>query len=249
MEAAPKDDALRLKFFERLADGELFLLLEEEHEGDAPLKPRLFPVEDQTFVVVFDREERLAEFAGEAPYAALSGRILAQMLAGQGLGLGLNLTVAPSEMLLPPEAIDWLKDTLAHAPTQSEARPESIMPPQGLPEVLITALDTKLALAGGLARIAYLAGVIYEDGTKTHLLAYVDHLLGSEETLAHLVAEALTFSGIEAGALDVAFFAPSDPLCAAFARHGLRFDLPQPEAKAQTPTAPGMDPARPPRLK
>lgn len=249
MEAAPQDDALRLRFFERLADGELFLLLETEHAGDAPLEPRVFPVEDQSYVLVFDREERLADFAGEAPYAALSGRVLADMLAGQGIGLGLNLTVAASEMLLPPEALDWLKDTLAHAPSEAMAKPEEITPPHGLPEQLITALDAKLAIAGGLARVAYLAGVTYEGGAKTHLLAYVDHMPGAEGALAQLVAEALTFSGIEAGVLDVAFFAPSDPLCAALARIGLRFDLPAPEPQSTGPSAPGMDPNKPPILR
>ena len=34
MTSAPEDDALRLAFFERLADGELFLLLEGEPVGD-----------------------------------------------------------------------------------------------------------------------------------------------------------------------------------------------------------------------
>lgn len=249
MEAAPDDDAARLRFFERLADGELFLLLDQEHEGDAPLSPRVFPVEDQTFVLAFDREERLAEFAGAAPYVSLSGRVLSDMLAGQGIGLGLNLTVAPSEILLPPEAMDWLKETLDHGPTEAAAKPEEVSPPYGLPEALVTALDAKLSIAGGLARVAYLAGVTYEGGAKTHLLAYVDHLPGAEETLARLVAEALTFSGIEAGALDVAFFAPSDPMCALLARHGLRFDLPQPEPQSTGPSAPGMDPSRPPILK
>jgi hypothetical protein len=249
MEAAPNDDAQRLRFFERLADGELFLLLDREHEGDHPIEPRVFPVEDQNYVLVFDREERLAEFAGAAPYAALSGRVLAGMLAGQGIGLGVNLTVAPSETLLPPEAMDWLKDTLDHAPSEAEAKPEEITPPHGLPEQLITALDAKLAIAGGLARVAYLAGVTYEGGAKSHLLAYVDNIPGSDGALAQLVAEALTFSGIEAGALDVAFFAASDPMCAALARHGLRFDLPEPDAQPSGPSAPGMDPNKPPILR
>ena len=249
MEAAPNDDAQRVRFLERLADGELFLLLDKEHDAGDALEPRVFPVEDQSYVLAFDREERLADFAGEAPYAALSGRVLADMLAGQGIGLGLNLTVAPSEMLLPPEAMEWLKDTLAHAPSEAEAKPEEVTPPHGLPEPLITALDAKLAIAGGLARVAYLAGVTYEGGAKTHLLAYVDHMPGSEGALAQLVAEALTFSGIEAGALDVAFFASSDPLCAPLARHGLRFDLPEPEQQATGPSAPGMDPSKPPILR
>ena len=38
MEAAPNDDAIRLAFYERLGDGELFLLLEAEAEGET-IKP------------------------------------------------------------------------------------------------------------------------------------------------------------------------------------------------------------------
>ncbi|WP_417243480.1 SseB family protein [Celeribacter sp.] len=249
MTAAPEDDNTRLRFYERVADAELFLLLEEEPQGDSPVTPRIFPVEDTQFVLVFDREERLAAFAGAVPYVALSGRSLAQMLSGSGLGLGLNLTVAPSEMLLPPEAVEWLTETLGAAPTETEGTPEEITPPHGLPESLVTALDQKLAITGGLARLAYLAGVSYQGGTKSHILAFVDHVPGSEGALAKLVSEALIFSGVEAGALDVAFFRPSDPACAALARHGLRFDLPEPEVSGAGPSAPGMDPSSPPKLR
>ena len=70
-EAMAADEDQRLQFYERLADGELFLLLESEAEG-ADLKPRVFPLEDGPVVLVFDLEERLADFAGGiAPYAAL----------------------------------------------------------------------------------------------------------------------------------------------------------------------------------
>lgn len=250
MEAAPQDDNARLKFFERVADGELFLLLDKEHDGESPITPQVFPVEDQQFVLVFDREARLAEFAGqaEAPYAAMSGRVLAEMLAGSGLGLGLNLSVAPSEMLLPSEAVEWLHATLGNAPEETKGQAEEIYPPHGLPEALITALDSKLALAAGLAKLVYLAGVKYEAGMRSHLLVFVDPVPGAEEALAGLVSEALTFSGVEAGALDVAFFKNSDPLCAPLARFGLRFDLPVPEAAPTGPSAPGMDPTKPPKL-
>ena len=248
MHAAPDDDTARLRYFERVADGELFLLLEEAHDGEGPISPRVFPVEDQQFVLVFDREARLAEFAGEAPYAAMSGRVLTEMLAGSGIGLGINLSVAPSEMLLPSEAVEWLNATLGHAPEETKGAAEEIFPPHGLPEALITALDGKLALAAGLAKLVYLAGVAYEGGVRSHLLAFVDPVPGAEDTLAALVGEALTFSGIEAGALDVAFFKNTDPLCASLARFGLRFDLPEPAEENTGPSAPGMDPDRPPKL-
>lgn len=248
-EAAPGDDTLRLRFFERLADAELFVLLDAEPAGDS-VTPRLFPVQDTTFVLAFDRPERLSAFAdGPAPYAAMSGRILAQMLAAESLGLGLNLEVAPSAQLLDPAAIAWLDETLGQTPQETEARPAEIAPPGHLPEVLLTALDTKLALAEGLAHAAWLAEVTYEGGMRSHLLAFVDALPDAQPSLARAVSEALTFSGIEAGTLDVAFFRASDPLCAALARHGLRFDIPQAPAERTATINVGLDPATPPKLR
>ncbi|EAR52009.1 hypothetical protein OG2516_13329 [Oceanicola granulosus HTCC2516] len=248
MEAAPEDDAARLAFYGRLADGELFLLLEREPEGDA-IAPRLFDVEGTGYALAFDRPDRLTDFTGApAPYAALSGRTLARMLAGNGLGLGLNLETAPSAMLLPPDAIGWLAATLGDGPREAEARIAEIAPPRALPEALLPALDRRLAGAGGLARSAYLVATTYDDGSRGHLLAVIDAAPGAEPAIATAVADALTFSGLEAGALDVAFFPASSPHAAAFARHGLRFDLPDPPAPAAR-GAPGSDPDRPPKLR
>ncbi|MEM6408372.1 MAG: SseB family protein [Pseudomonadota bacterium] len=239
------DDA-RLRFYERLADAELFLLLAREADGDQ-IEPKLFELEEGTLVLAFDREERLAAFAGAAPYAALSGRALAQMLSSDNLSLGLNLDVAPSSIILPHAAMVWLNDTLGQGPKDIEAKPEELLPPKNIPEHLLTSLDTKLALTGGLARCAYLCGVRYHDGIQSHMLALIDPVPGAEPALARAVNEALVFSGIDAGAIDVAFFTASDPIAARLAQIGLRFDLPEPERPSQ-PTVPGMDPAKPPKL-
>jgi hypothetical protein len=248
MEAAPADEALRLRFFDALAGAELFLLLETEADGDA-ITPRTFPVEGEPYVLAFDTEERLAAFAGEiAPYAALSGRALAPVLAVEGLGLALNPEVAPSATFLPPEAVRWLAGTLAERPREVEARPVSVAPPAHVPESLLTAMDAKLATATGLARHAWLVAVSYGDGRDGHLLAVVDAVPGAEAGLARAMGEALTFSGVEAGEIDVAFFRASDPVMARIAKVGLRFDIPIPDQSA-APGAPGMDPARPPRLR
>ena len=242
-------DADRLRFYERLADGELFVLLSAEAEGDR-IDLDVFEVDDQKFALVFDREERLSAFAdGPAPYASLSGRVLAGMLAGQGIGLGVNLGVAPSSILLPADAVDWLADTVANAPDRIEARPEEIMAPVGLPEALITGLDTKLAASAGLARAAYLVAVRYDTGARGHMLAFIDPLEGADGALSQAVAEALTFSNLEAGSLDVAFFAASDSFSARLAKVGLRFDLPQPETEQVERVAPGSDPEKPPILR
>ncbi|NBC96777.1 MAG: SseB family protein, partial [Deinococcus-Thermus bacterium] len=133
LEAAPEDDAARLAFYERLVEGELFLMLRQEAEGET-VEPRLFPLDEGPFVLVYDREERLARFAGgPTPYAALPGRRVVEMLAGEGIGLGLNLGEAPSEMLLPPEAVDWLAGTLANRPAEATATPREVEPPAALP--------------------------------------------------------------------------------------------------------------------
>jgi hypothetical protein len=250
MDAAPDDDAARLRFYDRLAGSELVLLLEEEPEG-AQIRPALFPVEDQTFALVFDSEERLTAFAeGAAPYAALSGRALARMLAGQGVGLGVNLGVAPSSILIEAASVDWLSATLAEAPEEVEDRPETLEAPTGLPETLLTALDARLATAEGLARMAYLVAATYEGGRRGHLVAFIDAVPGAERSLARAVGDALTFSGVEAGSLDVGFFRAADPVAARLSRVGLRFDLPEaPRPETGPPRAPGTDPETPPRLR
>ncbi|MDX5350173.1 MAG: SseB family protein, partial [Paracoccaceae bacterium] len=109
--------------------------------------------------------------------------------------------------------------------------------------------DAKLARAGGLAAAAVLAGVVYSDGRRGHLLAFLDAAPGAEGALARAMQEALVFSGVEAGELDVAFLAPDDPAARALVAVGLRFDLPAPEVKDLAPAAPGMDPSRPPKLR
>lgn len=245
--ADPENEGLRLRFFERLADGEMVLLLEREAVG-TQVEPRVFELEDGPVVLVFDREERLAAFTGGiAPYAALPGRVIAGLLRGQGIGLGVNLGVAPSSMLLPPEALEWLAETLEGGPEEAEAVPEEFVAPF-VPESLVAGLDAKLARAAGLAQGAVLAGVRYRGGRRGHVLAFLDAAPGAEGALARAMREALVFSGVEMGELDVVFLGAEEGVAQAMGRVGLRFDLPAPEAPL-APTAPGMDPTRPPRLK
>jgi hypothetical protein len=247
LSADPENEALRLRFFERLADGEMVLLLEREAAGES-LEPKVFDLEDGPVVLVFDREERLAAFTGGiAPYAAMPGRVIAGLLKGQGIGMGVNLGVAPSAMLLPPEAMDWLAETLEDGPEEVEARPEAFLPPS-VPAAVIAALDAKLARAGGLATGALLAGVVYADGRRGHLLALLDVVEAAEAALARAMNEALVFSGIEAGELDVVALASGSAAAVKMANVGLRFDLPMPAAPAAR-VAPGMDKARPPKLR
>ena len=247
MEAAPGDDALRLAFFGQLADTELVVLLAVEAEGD-DISPDLFTVEEGQYALVFDSHDRLAAFVGRpAPVAALPGRVLVRMLAGHDIGLALNPDVAPSAMLIPSEAVDWLAETLEVAPRTLGARAQGFVAPQDVPDALIAALDPRLARATGLAQAAWLAGAEWEGGAKGLVLAFVGAVPEAEQALARSVAEALAFSGLGAGWLDVIFLAPGTAAAQAVARVGLGFDLTAAEMPA--PSAPGMDPDRPPKLR
>lgn len=244
------DEKNSLRFYERLADAELFLILEEEATDDRA-KPRIFETSDGAFALVFDREDRLAEFVDTpTPFVAMSGRRIAKMLAGEKIGMGLNLGVAPSAMLMPSATVDWLDDILGAKSIVTEAIPEQLHAPKGLPETLITALDTKLANMSGVVAAAYLVGVTYQGGKQGHMLAMLDVPKAAQEGVAEAISEALVFSGIEAGQLDVTFLELDASHIEGFAKVGLRFDIPELILPTGLEvTTPGSDPNKPPKLR
>jgi hypothetical protein len=247
MEAAPESDAARLRFYECLADIELSLLLDDAPDGDN-IRPRLFPVDGQDMVMVFDTEERLAEFAGEAAhFVALPGRDVARMLAGLGYGLGLNLGVAPSGIVLPPEALDWLCETLDNRAEEVDDAPLELFPPEVAADFL-TALEGKLGAAAGLADSAYIAATNYADGRRASLLVFVGAHELAEAALTQAVTDAVSFSA-EPIDLDIAFVDAGDELLIELAAIGRSFDMHLADPVTAPPRAPGSDPDRPPRLR
>jgi hypothetical protein len=250
MMAAPDDDAARMRYYAGLADGMLYLMLDQEAE-DGAVQPVIVTIDDTQVVLAYDSEDRLGATTDvPVPYAELPGRVIAAQLAGQNVALGINLGVGEAEFLVSPEALIWLAQTLNNTPANVSARPVAFEPPRGLPANLMQALDAKLARAGGLAQMALLAAVRYDDGRQGHMLAYVGAVAGAEGALTRAASEALTFSGVEAGEMDVTFLAADLPVVERMARVALRFDLPIPAAEAPiAPAAPGMDPAKPPKLR
>jgi hypothetical protein len=266
MDADTSDDASRLRFFQRLADSELLLMLESE-PGGAELEPYLIEIDNpdtaniDRFALVFDREARMGSFAAQTtgqpmPYAALPGRVIAAMLAEQGIGLALNLDVAPSSALIPASAMAWLADVLAQDPEGENDTLISIAPPVGLPDALIEGLEEKLVSAAGLASHAVFARGTWTGGREGWLLAFIDAAHGAERALARATHEALLFSGTDLASVDVAFFASDDPICEPLDHVGLRYDFPDPEAAGrdedgvvETPAGPGLDKDKPPILR
>lgn len=247
MEAASDDPGPRMRFYERVMDAELFVLLEAEARG-ATLRPRAFDTEDGPVVLAFDRDDRLAAFLDSpAPYAALAGRRLAALLAGRGVGILLNPETASSQALLAAATVDWLASGGA-AREVAAARVREVRPPFRVAPELIAALDAKLAAMAGVVGAGWLATLRFADGTERLALAIEGAPAAAEAGVAEAIAEAVRFSGVEDGGLDVTFLGADGPARAAFERVGLRFELPAARAQA-APRPPGSDPERPPILR
>jgi len=248
--AMQENEAQAPAFYARFLEAELFLLLEGEMAGDEA-QPMVMDTSDGALVLVFDLEERMAAFSDTpSDYVALSGRRIARMLAGQGVGIGLNLGEAPSAMVLPVEAVEWLAEAAMGEDEAVEAKPLEISKPVGVPEALIVALDGKLANMGGVVGAAHLVSVKYEGGAAGHMLALVNVPEAAKTGVSEALSEALRFSGVEAGQLDLAFLAPEDPHLESFVRAGLGFEIPDLILpKTPAPLAPGMDPDKPPILR
>ena len=251
MLAEPEDDEARLRYYRVLAESELFVLLEAEAERGS-MSPLTFPLESGPVVLAFSSEERLVAFTGMAsPYAALPGRVIAAQLAGQGLGLGVNLG-SGADWLMADYAVDWLAGLLGSVPSETRGLPVSMEGPGEVDPRVAEALAVALSGAGGLAAGAVLARAEWADGSEGLLLAYLGASEASEPALARALAEAIAFSGLEEGLLDVVFLEPED----ATARHllaiGQPLRLPEPPKavpERAPPPPPGMDPAKPPRLR
>jgi SseB protein N-terminal domain len=243
MQAAPLDDTARLQYYAQLADAELILLLEHEANG-TDIVPRVFDLETGRVVLAFDSEEKLAEFSGAAAYVALPGRVIAGSLAGQEIGIGINLG-AGSEMLLDAAGVAWLAQTLQILPDQTEAGIAGFHTPH-VPEPLVKALIGKLR---GTVGQGLLAGVTYHNGRRGHILALIDAAAGTEAALAQSASEALVFSGIDAGEIDVVFLAGADAVLGRMTRVARLLDLTVVVPARIAPKTPGMDPEKPPRLR
>ena len=250
MQDTTHEETRRLQFFECVADAELYLLLKTEPDGD-DISPEVFAPDGLEIVLAFDTEDRLTSFTGvPSPYVALSGRSLVSMLRGKGLGIGLNLGVAKSEYLLEPNVLEWLGETLDKKPDEMEARPIAFHMPTNIPEILLESLAVKLANANRIVDQVLLTGVTYEGGKKGHLLAFIEAKKGAQPALAKAVNEALTFSGLEAGILDVVFLNADEPAALAIIRYGVELELPKlPENDLVLQKPPGSDPDVPPKLK
>ncbi|MGM0584765.1 MAG: SseB family protein [Pseudomonadota bacterium] len=246
-----------------LLNAELRLLLEAPPE-ETRIRPRILLLEAGPTALAFDTDARLAAFTEKADYVALRGRVLAELLAAQGLNLAVNPGVAASEVFHDAGALAWMAQVSAAKAETSHARIETLGPPASASEALVTALAARLADLAPLLADAWLVEAGHADGATRLLLALREaesaHMTGKRaldaaaearrRALALAVSSSARLAQPEGPELDAIFVAEGDPALAAARRFGLGFDLPAPPApEAATPDAPGMDPDRPPILR
>ncbi len=243
---APDDDAARVRYYAAFSDAEVFLLLESESDGTTA-EPRVVDPGTGPMALAFDEEDRLAAFMGQpAPFLALSGRQAAEMLSDSGLGLAFNLDTE-FETAFDVDTLAWLAAVSSETEVQN-AIPVKVTAPKGVPHDLLEAIDRKLAMAEGYASQAILVDASYADDSRAHLLAVIDCTPEAEAPLAAAIGEAMAFMGFGAGWLDVVFLERTSSLVQQMEKVGLVFDIPQP-GQAPAPSAPGTDPAKPPKLR
>ncbi|MDF3608448.1 hypothetical protein PE067_21260 [Paracoccus sp. DMF-8] len=236
---APAD--LRARILSRLADTELFLALSTEPAADQA-DILLFDPGGGRAALACDAEDRLSGFMGDAvPYAAMPGRVLAAMLAREGLSLLVN-PGQRSEMMLDAETLGWLGRALDSAHVSAgQGDDMRLGPPR--PDVvatLLAPLSQRLADMAGLAAGAALVGAEWPGGTRGHILFLSGTAEAHRDALAKAMAEFFAFLPDIDGGLDVAFAETALP------RDGVLIDIPAPVAPEP---AAKRDPKAPPRLR
>jgi hypothetical protein len=249
MQTGQEEAALR--FYQALADSDLVLLL----DGKTGVRPKVFDLSEGPMILAYDLEERLSATHGAADYAALPGRVLAGQMLGQGLSLGLNLgSEAPSEMVLPPDALRWLCDMLDRQVQVDETQVLGFAASRLGPRFR-TSLEFTLAAAAGLISAAGLVAVTARQGAGGPSIQEVVVIFGApaaaEEPLARAVSEAASFAGLESDGVAVQFLIDVETMPKSMRPVISMIDLPAPSDKVETiPGAlPGMDPNHPPKLR
>ena len=233
-----EDEVGRRVVYATLAATPLVVALERPADGDR-IEPLVLETGEGQFALAFDSEERLGGFLPRGTdYAVVPGRGLIGMLAGAGLGLGVNLEVAPSALLLSAEDLGWIVAEAAGGEARAVAQ---VDPGVGdAPGVLVEALALRAGELEGMC--SGLCPVVDEQGV---LVVALDVPAGAKAALLAGMAELAGMLGL-AGGIGVVFEVWDGPVHAAV-------DGPVPEldfrpVKHEPKPGPGMDPDNPPRL-
>lgn len=251
---AAKDESAMAAFYDALAATTLFMPIEGDPDGE-DAAPMALELEGGPTVLVFDTEERLAEFV-EKPtgYAAAPGRTVIEMAARAGAQIGVNLGPSPSATLLPVDVVAWIAEALT-TPVEIRDLSKVLLSPPESPDVdLLEALAGRLAEFSDVVAEAWLVSA--ETGEAAPELALI--LLpragvasqGDElaEALSEGVARAVQHATPGQRPPDIALIAEGARPLEVARRVGIGLHAVVEEVRVAR-AAPGSDPAKPPKLK
>lgn len=170
---AQQDSEATAQFFDTLFAETLFLPVVDDLEevGGMPegrsVQPVFYDVDGATTVVVFDTEERLAQFVDEPTnYIGLPGRDLFRMFDGREQ-IAVNLAVAPSSVILAADNVAWLHEQATAAAAVHEVNPGSTLRlehPGAVAPAALAALTSCLAGLRDAVEDAVLVRISVEEG-------------------------------------------------------------------------------------
>lgn len=252
---AAKEESAMAAFYDALAATMLYMPIEGDPESDSAA-PMALELEGGPTVLVFDTEERLAEFV-EKPtgYAAAPGRTVIEMAARAGAQIGVNLGPSPSATLLPADVVAWIAEALTTPVEIQDLSQVLLSPPQAPDIALLQALAERLAEFSDVVAEAWLvAAETGEGGPGLALILSPQPGVATDdgglaEALAEGIARAVQHATPGERPPDLALVDDGARPLAVARRVGIGLHAVVEEAAPAEPKAPGSDPAKPPKLR
>jgi len=207
----------------------------DENESEAQaVEPLIWEVEGGETLLLFDTEERLARWATEPMnYIGLPGSTFFKMFQGE-LQVAVNLTVAPSSVMIPAEVVSWLHDRAEAIVETEEVSAGSAMDVTAPPELAPEAVGRITAKLAGLRREIHEAIIFSlaidndeEESIRRVVLGVALTVGGIEE--ADNIATSLARTAMSAfngeRAFEVALLDPESPLMSAARNVGVKLPI------------------------
>jgi hypothetical protein len=240
------DDAAMARFYALLVETPLMVPVHPVAE-DSPISPQVFDLSTGPVALAFDADERMtAFFEGPVEYVALTGRSLVEALAGQGLGLALNLGEAPSATLLDAETIRWVAAEMGgEVDAMDLGGALTLSPPGNAPHSLLAALAERVAQMPGLVQEAWLVTLTPETAEARLALLLLPGTAARRAVpgVVTALSRAAAVHGSEAGSVAVGVLDEVHPLLAPARRTGLALH-PPPDQTAPRARTTGDAPPR-----
>ena len=198
------------------------------------IEPLVWEVEGDETLLLFDTEERLARWATEPMnYVGIPGSTFFKMFQGE-LQVAVNLTVAPSSVMIPVDVVSWLHDR-AEAMVETEEVPagtgmDVTAPPELAPEA-VGRITAKLAGLRNEIHEAIIFSLAIDAGEEESIRRVVLGValtvggIEDADIIATSLAETATIAFNGERAFEVALLDPESPLMNAARNVGVKLPI------------------------